>query len=317
MVLAALAASSVVAGLSALATPTPSWASSFQVSEFRIPGSGAGPTSITVGPDGAIWFTNLVADSVGRFAGGAFTLFPLPTRAYPESIVTGPDGALWFTDEENSVIWRITTAGRFSSFTVPPCSGCAYSGGSGVGNIVVGPDGALWYARGGNVAIGRITTAGAVHEFPVSDYPSWVSSGPDGAIWFAVSNGIARMTTNGSVSLVWDKLNYPSSIIAGPDGNLWFTGFYQDVVGTLSPSTRTAHVYQLATGCAPEDITADTRSMWLTCSGLSLVYRVSLSGRRTAITIPSQNDDLMGVVRAGSATWFTEEATSRLGNVTG
>src|SRR5437763_1207680 len=125
--------------------------------------------------------------------------------------IFGTDGAIWSTDEVNSVLWRVTTDGQVSSFDIPPCAGCQYSGGSGVGNIIAGPDGALWYSRPGNDAIGRISTDGQVREFSVAatgSYPGWITAGPDGAIWFTISEGIARLTTDGKFSVVSDRLNY-------------------------------------------------------------------------------------------------------------
>jgi virginiamycin B lyase len=58
-----------------------------------------GPTGLTVGPDGALWFVSF-ADVVGRLTtAGSLTAYPIPTLgSNPCSIVLGPDGALWFTE---------------------------------------------------------------------------------------------------------------------------------------------------------------------------------------------------------------------------
>ena len=59
-----------------------------------------GPQGITVGPDGALWFTNFANNTIGRI-----TTDGVVTNYYtgvgidgPQGITVGPDGALWFTN---------------------------------------------------------------------------------------------------------------------------------------------------------------------------------------------------------------------------
>src|SRR6266496_2722172 len=99
----------------------------------------SGPQGITVGPDGALWFTDS-ADKIGRITTqGQITEFALPSSPDSPSngggITTGPDGALWFTQGWGP-LGRITTQGHITLFSPH------YSGGPG--RIVAGPDGALW-----------------------------------------------------------------------------------------------------------------------------------------------------------------------------
>jgi virginiamycin B lyase len=307
----------VLAGLALAGAGWARPANAATVSEFMIPSPGGPADEIAIGSDGALWLTETANGSIGRFAGGQFSIFPLPGGGVPlpESIVPGPDGALWFTDAADDLIWRISTDGQLQGFPIPPCGGCQYSGGSGTGNIVAGSDGALWYSRPGNDTIGRITTSGQVHEFPVGDIPGWITSGPDGAIWFTVSDGISRLSLNGKVSHVWSGLNYPSAIVTGPDGKLWFTGVYQDEVVSLTTG-GTARLFTLQNNCAPEHISAGTRSLWVTCSNAHLIYRVSTRGRRTAFPVSSDFATLGGIVQAADgAVWFTDPANPLLGHL--
>lgn len=62
------------------------------------------PSSITTGPDGALWFTATRVNVIGRITtGGQVTLYALPPAPGTDdvwvtrSITTGPDGALWIT----------------------------------------------------------------------------------------------------------------------------------------------------------------------------------------------------------------------------
>lgn len=65
---------------------------------------------ITVGPDGAFWFAQAVANSIGRItATGQFTeVKGLTAAARPEYIAQGPDNTLWFTEKDGNRIGRIT-----------------------------------------------------------------------------------------------------------------------------------------------------------------------------------------------------------------
>ena len=66
-----------------------------------------------MGPDGALWFTETLANTIGRITtAGVITEYPMTTASSsPFGITAGPDGALWFTEVGASKIGRITTAG--------------------------------------------------------------------------------------------------------------------------------------------------------------------------------------------------------------
>jgi uncharacterized protein (TIGR03437 family) len=104
---------------------------------------------ITAGPDGALWFTENIANRIGRLTtAGALTEYQLPylldgapINWEPEGIAVGPDGALWFTQTVGNQIGRITTAGVITEYD-------AFNG----EGITMGPDGALWFTvRGGSI----------------------------------------------------------------------------------------------------------------------------------------------------------------------
>src|SRR5437868_6578127 len=65
--------------------------------EFDVPTMNSSPWGITVGPDGALWFTELVGGNIGRITvAGVITEYPITTpsttpNSSPFGIVTGPD----------------------------------------------------------------------------------------------------------------------------------------------------------------------------------------------------------------------------------
>ena len=70
------------------------------------------PLGITVGPDGALWFTEFDAGSIGRITtGGGITYYPLlNSNDKPAEITSGPDGGIWFTETFGNKIGRQSTS---------------------------------------------------------------------------------------------------------------------------------------------------------------------------------------------------------------
>jgi streptogramin lyase len=161
-------------------------------------------TSITLGPDGNLWFTAVRGRYFGSHSNspgvgligritpaGAIAEFPLPsaTVAWPASIKAGPDGNLWFTESPAPKIGRITPDGQITEFPTQ----------TGVGPYLeAGPDGNLWFSS--YRQINRITPSGHVTGFPMprltyGDQPTIgeIVSGSDGNIWFPADTFIGRI----------------------------------------------------------------------------------------------------------------------------
>jgi len=141
----------------------PALASAQAITEFTIPTGNSSPSTITGGPDGALWFTEFASAKIGRITtAGVFTEFTVPTASsQPNGIVTGPDGNLWFVESAANKVGRLTPAGVFTEFAIP-------TAGSAPEGITAGPDGNLWFVERTGSKIGRITTAGVITEFPLA-----------------------------------------------------------------------------------------------------------------------------------------------------
>ena len=64
------------------------------------------PDAMTLGPDGAHWFTN--GDSIGRITtSGTVTAYHDKSIRSPQGITFGPDRALWFTNGDGGSIGRL------------------------------------------------------------------------------------------------------------------------------------------------------------------------------------------------------------------
>ncbi|MFF7994787.1 hypothetical protein ACFZDG_34075 [Kitasatospora xanthocidica] len=197
------------------------------------------PGGITVGPDGAAWFTTSSGSdpAIGRAdaATGELSMVAVLPSAIglPGGITTGPDHAMWFSQvakEQGSSdgIGRLSIEGVYTSWPLPP--------GTAPRSITVGPDGALWFAQRGG--IGRITVRGEVSYFPVpqDERPNCVVAGPEGAVWFTTATKVGRLTPSGDVTLwsVPDAVQL-SALVAVPGGGFWLTDSKADVVRRFSP----------------------------------------------------------------------------------
>ena len=185
-----------------------------QFTEYPVPTPGSTPQGMTLGPDGAIWFTESGASQIGRVdATGAITEFPTPTAgSSPWGITAGSDGNLWFTESAAAgKIGRITPSGTITEFVSEP----------GLSSpITSGPGGNLWYgARSGSQQeLGEITTAGVNTYFPYpgSNHAGAIVAGPDGNLWFTLPFGAAKIIGTMTPSGVFSSLS-----IAPLDATSW------------------------------------------------------------------------------------------------
>ncbi len=265
------------------------------------------PAGIAAGPDGALWFTNPMGDSVGRITtAGAVTMFGGVGILAPTGIAAGPDGALWFTNSSNS-IGRITTTGAITDF-----SDASIHDPMG---IAAGPDGALWFTNRSGQSIGRITTAGVVTGYTGAGTPEGITAGPDGAMWFTddANQAIGRITTAGTITeFTGPLIGNPQGITSGPDGNLWFTE--GNVIGRIT----TAGVVTNFSGVnQPQGITSGPDgNLWFAEAG-NAIGQVTTAGVITNFHDGSLSQPLGIAAGADGNLWFTNNGPgSTIGKIT-
>jgi virginiamycin B lyase len=279
------------------------------ISTFSDP-SISSPTAIAVGSDGALWFTNLTGNSIGRITtAGAVSAYSDPTINGPTGLASGPDGALWFDDWGDSTIGRITTAGAVTNF--------AGGGVSASYAITTGPDGALWFTNQGNNSIGRITTAGTITNFTSAkiNSPTGIVAGPDGALWFADwgAGSIGRITTAGAVTTYPEPSARPTGITVGPDGALWFT----DANGAVGRVT-TGGVVTLFIDPSMADPTGITvgpdGALWFTNTATDTIDRITTAGVVTSYGLMGASPE--GIIQGpDGALWFTMNGSNEIGRL--
>jgi streptogramin lyase len=125
---------------------------------FELPTAGISLSSLSVGPDGNLWFTesgvsSTVPGAIGRITpAGHITEFPLPTAdSNPSSLTVGPDGNLWFVVTPSIgqplVIGRIRLAVSGAITEVQLSHLSPPAGSVSPPKLTVGPDGNLWFAE--------------------------------------------------------------------------------------------------------------------------------------------------------------------------
>jgi virginiamycin B lyase len=83
-----------------------------ELTALDVPTRGSGLGDITVDQGGAVWFLELRANKVGRFADGHFTEFAIPTpSAGPVALAAAPDGSIWFTELSVGKLGRVRDGG--------------------------------------------------------------------------------------------------------------------------------------------------------------------------------------------------------------
>jgi streptogramin lyase len=309
--------------------------------EYALPSSQFVPGSITAGPDGNLWFTEIMTDQngspkaskIGRLTPtGTLSEFSLPSANTPATgIITGPDGNLWFTDQ--SKIARITPVGKISEFKLSPPAI--------VQSLAIGPDGNLWFTdqRG---EIGRMTLTGKVSEFslPIHQYPAGsnpikapagsgagqpldITAGLDGNLWFTeigpVGSSIGRITTSGKITEfpLPSANTFLSSITAGSDGNLWFTGIGANngpsKIGVITPQGK-IHEFTLPHSILGSITKGPGGNLWFaefqysgTGTTAGEIRRITTAGKISDFPLPTASYSPTSITFGTDHTlWFTE-----------
>jgi virginiamycin B lyase len=252
-----------------------------------------GATNITVGSDGALWFTNEAAStsnggsffdaSIGRITtSGVVTNYSDPSIDGPIDIAAGSDGALWYANQGYCIaglcgygqsIGRITTSGVITTYSLPLRTDFPNA-------ITAGPDGNLWFTDLSTDSIGCITTSGTITTYtdPSMDAPDDITTGPDGALWFTNlhNDSIGRITSSGAVTnFTGPTINQPTAITSGSDGALWFTNF-DGHIGRITTSGAVSDYADPAGGTLQDIAPGPDGALWFTNSTFDTIGRISV-----------------------------------------
>jgi virginiamycin B lyase len=179
----------------------------YTITQFALPTPCAGPSSLAIGPDGNIWFVEIIANKIGRIEARppyTITEYALPSGGNPIGITAGPDGNMWFTERPNSI-------GRLSPFrpdrlTLYP----VLSQDSVLNAITTGPDRQLYFSEFLSNKLGRFSACDPRQMTEISLPPPVPPFGLD-------------TPTRG-----------PNALLAGRGDDMWFAEPNAGAIGRLN-----------------------------------------------------------------------------------
>lgn len=267
------------------------------------------PLNIDVDMGGALWFTEELANRIGRLSGSTFTEWPIPTaggtpwgiaasvrgsdgRAYKETLPNGTRG-IWFTERFGGRIGLLVPA-RNGIYEWQLPSGSEPRG------IVVGRNSSsdrpitfvADYGRGKIYKFYSVKDSGTIapSEWTLVEY-----SVPDGA----KPVGIATA--------------YPGDVV-------WFTCPDERKVGRLNHWTGVFTMYTLPSGSKPWGIAIDPDGKaWYTDQNRNAICQLDpATGLVTEIALPNANSEPWAIAvdwgqYAKYDVWFTERRSHRIG----
>lgn len=316
-----------LAGCGGSSTLTPTKSATGTIVEFSVPTASSGPTAITAGPDGNLWFLESKTDKIAKITtNGQITEIPLgTTNAFPHQIVTSPDGDLWYVDNDNDL------------GTVSPDGAVTQTRVTDPSSLTVGPDNNIWVGEfnGGKIDVYSAppivlpfpATPQLLKSFPSNFFPTtsqleWITTGPDGNLWYVSFGGdnIVKMTTGGATTRFNASpqiQNTMRQITRGPDGNLWVCAELDGTIGRVT-TAGVITVFPLPTAnSSPFGITSGPDgNLWFTERAGNKIGRITPVGTVTEFTIPTANAQPQGIVTGPDGlVWFTEFNGNKIGKI--
>ncbi len=153
---------------------------------YSLASADAGPESITVGPNGALWFVETNVDKVATIVAGAATgtvplEYPVSTGAGLGVIISGTDNALWFTETKSVKLGRMLTNGQVTMEK-------ALTGVQKPYGLTLAPNGNFYIGdQTASTIVQYVTATGAVSSYPTKTPdagPFWLTIGPDSEVYF-------------------------------------------------------------------------------------------------------------------------------------
>jgi virginiamycin B lyase len=288
---------------------------------------GSRPLAIVAGPDGALWFTQVGANRIGRMTtdGVVANEWTAPTpNSQPDGIAIGPDHSVWFAEVLGNKIGRLRPGGAIVEYSVPTED-------SRPTEVAIGPDGHVWFTERGTAAapgekVGKVDpSTGSVTEYDVrtDSRPLGIVAGPDGNMWFTqqAGNRVGRISTVG-VLLDEYEMPQPNSSpfepTVGPDGAIWFTQITGNRIGRLTVGGTLTEYAVPTPGSQPNVIVsgpdpnpAHSKSLWFAETAANKIGRITTSGVITEFSIPSPTTQPIGVAAGSDGhVWFAESAAA-------
>ncbi len=214
-----------------------------KILEWDVPTAKARPHDPAVGRDGALWFTEQLANKLGRLdpATGAIREFPLKTpNSGPHGLVADRDGNIWYTGNYAGLIGKLDPrTGAVTEYKMPdPLASDPHT-------PVFDAQGILWFTVQGGNMVGRLDPQSGkidLKKVPTKDAsPYGMGINSKGIPFFCEfgSNKIAKIDpkTMEIAEFTLPEGTRPRRMAIAADDKVYFTDFEQGHLGRLDPAT--------------------------------------------------------------------------------
>lgn len=285
-------------------------AAAVRIEEWSIPAADRFPHDPAVAPDGALWYTGMGSNTLGRLdtRNGQFRSYPLKTPdSGPHGLVADSDGNIWFTANYKGYIGKLDPkSGTVTEFPLPD------KGARDPHTPVFDRRGALWFTIQQGNFIGRLEpTTGKIilKSLPSSDSrPYGIAVNSQGIPFFCEfgTNKIGRIdpATMSISEFQLPKGSRPRRIAITSDDMVWYTDYQRGYLGRLDPQTGRVEEWPSPGGSksGPYGMTATPDGLvWYSESGVKPNTIVSFDPRAKKFSrwpVPSGG----GVIRNMAAT---------------
>jgi virginiamycin B lyase len=228
---------------------------SYDMREYPLPESETSPSptsrahSISIGPDGRIWYSGLVQNNLGMFdpATETFGLWDTPSgRSRPHGIQAAGDGMIWLTETgipQNKIARFNPTSEAFTEYDVPRRTPYPHT-------VWIARDGLVYFTYEYGDGIGRLDPAsGSLSEWPIPTKRArayGIEEDADGNVWAVefLGNKVVRLDPQSGEVREWTHpraADDPGTRRMAIDslGRIWFTEHEIGAVGRFDPLSET------------------------------------------------------------------------------
>lgn len=226
------------------------------ITEYPLPSSGIGGSTVTTGPDGNLWFTEYSTQKIGKSTtSGVVTEYPISPGCSPGGIVKGPDSNLWFRCGMS--IGRITSSGVITLVPTPT----APATNTIIEDIIIGPDGDPWFidAATGIHEINPTTLAITDYTPPNSGFNNTtLVMGPDGNVWVGADRDVINVYVPNPLSVSPKSITFTGNgqmktlTVTESGTHAWTAASSNTAIATVAPGAHANQfvVTSVATGKA-------------------------------------------------------------------
>jgi DNA-binding SARP family transcriptional activator/streptogramin lyase len=255
--------------------------------------------------DGSLWVANTYSGTVARIDPASDEVVQsVPTDGTPTDLAAG-EGAVWVLNGLEGEVAAIDPRTNLviASISVP----------EGSGGIAVGA-GFVWVASTIDTAVKQINpaTETIVHSIQLgprgSGRPKAIAVG-DGNVWVGdeLAPGMWEIqVSTGAVVETPGLRAAPSSILVADDGAVWFTGYDEDVVSVMDPSSLQVTTYP-EVGRGPTDLAAGAGAIWVVESLDGTVAGIDPS-TGAVVARERVGGNPQGVAVGGGSVWVSRPA---------